>query len=185
MATKRHKEAICAFMCFLCFFEAKTSAQVWRNVWVSEYEPNSAEKSLLAPSPEVQQQFAGFLQLPDTGLIRMYPPGRRRVISVTDLATGRRPGFGIYASIYSFSKSKHGNGLHGYVDPRLGWAELRLLSFSAWRRSSDAGDRPERNGSDRSVTTGLRRLEGQLEEVADHLSRLTRDAEELSRELGR
>jgi hypothetical protein len=67
---------------------------------------------------------------------------------------------------------------------RLG-AELRLLSFSAWRRSSDASDRPERNGSDRSVTTGLRRLEGQLEEVADHLSRLTRDAEELSRELGR
>jgi hypothetical protein len=67
---------------------------------------------------------------------------------------------------------------------RLG-AELRLLSFSAWRRSSEGSDRPERNGSDRSVTTGLRRLEGQLEEVADHLSRLTRDAEELSRELGR
>jgi len=70
-------------------------------------------------------------------------------------------------------------GLH-----RLG-AELRLLSFSAWRRSSEAPDRPERNGSDRSLAAGLRRLEGQLEEVADHLIRLTRDAEELSREIDR
>ena len=95
---------------------------------MSEYEPNSAEKSLLTPSPEIQQQFAEFLQLPNTGLIRMYPPGRRRVISVTDLATGRRPGFGRYASLYSFTKAKHGNGLNGYVDPRLGWAELLLLN---------------------------------------------------------
>lgn len=114
-------------MCILCLFVAKSSAQVW-NVWVSEYEPNSAEKSLLTPSPEIQQQFAGFLELPNTGLIRMYPSGRRRVISVTDLATGRRPGFGRYASLYSFTKAKHGNGLNGYVDPRLGWAELLLLN---------------------------------------------------------
>ena len=127
MATKRHKEAICAFMCLLCLFVAKSSAQLW-NVWVSEYEPNSAEKSLLTPSPEIRQQFAGFLELPNTGLIRMYPPGRRRVISVTDLATGRRPGFGRYASLYSFTKARHGNGLNGYVDPRLGWAELLLLN---------------------------------------------------------
>ena len=97
-----------------------------RNVWVTEYEPNSLEKELLAPSVEDQQQYSEFLQLPDTGVIRMFPPGRRRVISVTDLATGRRPGFGNYASLYSFSKQKHGNGLHGFVDPRLGWAELRL-----------------------------------------------------------
>jgi len=103
------------------------SGQVW-NVWVSEYEPNSAEKLLLAPSPELEHQFAEFLQLPNTGLIRMYPPGRRRVISVTDLATGRRPGFGRYASLYSFTKEKHGNGLNGYVDPRLGWAELLLIN---------------------------------------------------------
>jgi hypothetical protein len=97
-----------------------------RNVWVSEYEPNSLEKQLLEPSLEDQQRFAEFLRLPDTGVIRMFPPGRRRVISVSDLATGRRPGFGSYASLYSFSKQKHGHGLHGYVDPRLGWAELRL-----------------------------------------------------------
>ena len=58
-------------MCFLCLFVAESSAQVW-NVWVNEYEPNSAEKLLLAPSPEIQQQFAEFLQLPNTGLIRMY-----------------------------------------------------------------------------------------------------------------
>lgn len=127
MATKRHKKFVCSL---LCFFVAgsSASAQVWRNVWVSEYEPNAAEKLLLAPSADVQQEFAAFLSLPDTGLIRMYPPGRRRVISVTDLATGRRPGFGIYASLYSFSKAKHGNGLNGYVDPRLGWAELKLIN---------------------------------------------------------
>jgi hypothetical protein len=113
--------AICLCSCITA------SAQVW-NVWVSEYEPNAAEKLLLTPSPELQEQFSEFLQLPDTGLIRMYPPGRRRVISVTDLATGRRPGFGRYASLYSFTKEKHGNGLNGYVDPRLGWAELLLFN---------------------------------------------------------
>lgn len=114
-------------MCLLCLFVAESSAQVW-NVWVNEYEPNSAEKLLLTPTPEIQQQFTEFLQLPNTGLIRMYPPGRRRVISVEDLATGRRPGFGRYASLYSFTKARHGNVLSGYVDPRLGWAELLLLS---------------------------------------------------------
>jgi hypothetical protein len=103
-------------------------AQVRRHVWVSEYEPNSLEKQLLAPAPEDEQRFAEFLQLPDTGVIKMFPPGRRRVISAGDLASGRRPGFSHYASLYSFTKEKHGNGLHGYVDPRLGWAELRLLN---------------------------------------------------------
>jgi len=95
---------------------------------IIEYEPNNSEKQLLAPSVEDQQQFAEFLQRPDTGLIKMFPPGRRRVISVGELASGRRPGFGGYASLYSFSKEKHGNGLNGYVDARLGWAELRLLN---------------------------------------------------------
>ena len=94
-----------------------------RNIWVSEYEPNSFEKKLLEPSVEDEQRFAGFLRQPDTGLIRMFPPGRRRVVSVADLAGGRRPAFGAFASLYSFSKEKHGNGLQGYVDPRLGWAE--------------------------------------------------------------
>lgn len=99
-----------------------------RNVWVSEYEPNVLEKQLLAPSHEDEQQFAEFLRLPDTGVIKMFPPGRRRVVSLADLASWRRPGFGGYASLYSFSKEKHGNGLNGYVDPRLGWAELRLMN---------------------------------------------------------
>jgi hypothetical protein len=67
---------------------------------------------------------------------------------------------------------------------RLG-AELRILSQPFWRRSPEVTDRPERNGSDRTLAAGLRRLEGQLEEVAEHLGRLTRDAEELSRELDR
>ena len=97
-----------------------------RDIWVSEYEPNSLEKELLAPAVEDQERFAELLRQRDTGLIRMFPPGRRRVVSIADLATGRRPGFGAYASLYSFTKEKHGNGLNGYVDPRLGWAELRL-----------------------------------------------------------
>src|ERR1044072_4660706 len=128
MVTNRHRRLPALFMCLLCLIVAESSgAQVW-NVWVSEDEPNAAERALLAPAPAIQQQIAKFIQLPDTGLIRMYPPGRRRVISVTDLATGRRPGFGRYASLYSFTKAKHGNGLNGYVDPRLGWAELLLIN---------------------------------------------------------
>ena len=107
---------------------AQTPSVARRNVWISEYEPNSLEKQLLAPSPEDEQQFAEFLRLPDTGIIKMFPPGRRRVVSIADLASGRRPGFGGYASMYSFTKEKHGNGLNGYVDPRLGWAELRLFN---------------------------------------------------------
>lgn len=101
---------------------------VRRNVWVSQYEPNDLEKKLLEPSDEDEQEFADFLREPDSGLIRMYPLGRRRVVSLEDLASGRRPGFGAFASLYSFSKAKHGNCLHGYVDPRLGWAELRLIN---------------------------------------------------------
>jgi len=99
-----------------------------RNIWVTEYEPDAAEKRLLAPSSEDAQRFAEFLRLPETGIIRMYTPGRRRVVTLDDLASGRRPGFGAYASLYSFSKQRHGNSLHGYSDPRLGWAELRLLN---------------------------------------------------------
>src|ERR1044072_6370929 len=95
---KQHKRLPALVLCLLCLFAAESQAQLW-NVWVSEYEPNAGEKALLVPAPEIQQQYAAFLQLPDTGLIRMYPPGRRRVISVTDLATGRRPGFGRYDSI--------------------------------------------------------------------------------------
>ena len=99
-----------------------------RNVWVSEYEPSPLEKKLLEASIEDEERFAEFLRLPQTGAIKMSPPGRRRVVSIADLASGRRPGFGAFASLYSFSRERHGNGLHGYVDPRLGWAQLRLLS---------------------------------------------------------
>ncbi len=121
--------SIALLITFCAAFSASAqSAIAWRNVWVNEYEPDAAEKLLLAPAPEIEQQFADFLRLPDTGLVRMYPPGRRRVVSIADLASGRRPGFGTYASLYSFSKAKHGNGLHGWVDPRLGWGELRLVS---------------------------------------------------------
>jgi hypothetical protein len=98
-----------------------------RNIWVDEYRFSADERRLLEPTFEDQQQWATFLRLPDTGLIRLYPwSRRRRVISVDDLGDGRTPDFNLHASAYSFSKQKHGNGLNGFVDPRLGWAELRL-----------------------------------------------------------
>jgi hypothetical protein len=48
------------------------------------------------------------------------------VVSVDDLGDARSPDFNLHASSFSFTKGKHGNGLNGFVDPRLGWAELRL-----------------------------------------------------------
>jgi hypothetical protein len=49
------------------------------------------------------------------------------VISVEDLVDGRTPDFGSHACLFSFSKNKYGNALNGFVDPRLGWAELKLV----------------------------------------------------------
>lgn len=98
-----------------------------RNIWVDEYRFTSEERRLLEPSVEDHEQWANFLRLPDTGLIKLYPwTRRRRVISIDDLGDGRTPDFNLHASSYSFSKGKHGNGLNGFVDPRLGWAELRF-----------------------------------------------------------
>ena len=102
-------------------------AAIRRDAWVNEYRFNSEEKRLLEASFSDQQRFASFLQQPDTGLIRIHPWGRRhRVVSVDELEDGRRPDFSLHASLYSFSKNKHGNGLNGFVDPRLGWAELKF-----------------------------------------------------------
>jgi len=98
-----------------------------RDAWVNEYRFNSLEKRLLEASRSDQQRFASFLQQPDTGLIRIHPWGRRhRVVSIDELEDGRRPEFSLHASLYSFSKNKHGNGLNGFADPRLGWAELKF-----------------------------------------------------------
>jgi hypothetical protein len=98
-----------------------------RNVWVFEYRFTSEEKRLLAPSDADQQRYASFLELDDTGLIRLYPWRRRRsVVSVDELLDRRSPEFNAHACLYSFSKARHGNGLNGFVDPRLGWAELKL-----------------------------------------------------------
>ena len=63
MATKRHKEVICAFMCILCLFVAKSSAQVW-NVWVSEYEPNSAKNYYSRPLLKYNSNSQGFFSFP-------------------------------------------------------------------------------------------------------------------------
>jgi hypothetical protein len=98
-----------------------------RNVWVFEYRFTSEEKRLLTPSPSDQQRYASFLGLDDTGLIRLYPWSRRRsVVSIEELIDRRSPEFNAHACLYSFSKGRHGNALNGFVDPRLGWAELRL-----------------------------------------------------------
>jgi len=98
-----------------------------RNVWVSEYRFTSDEKRLLAPSAADEQRYASFLTLDDTGLIRLYPWRRRpSVVSIEELIDRRSPEFNAHACLYSFSKERHGNGLNGFVDPRLGWAELKL-----------------------------------------------------------
>jgi hypothetical protein len=93
--------------------------------WISEYQPNSNEKKLLEVDAEDEQRFESVLRQRDTGIMRLFPVTSRRVISLAELAEGRRPGFSRFASMYSFTKGKHGSGLQGYVDPRLGWAELR------------------------------------------------------------
>ena len=99
-----------------------------RNVWVFEYHFTAEEKRLLQPSPDDQQRYAGFLRLPDTGLIRLYPWKRRPgVISVQELREKRSPEFSSHACLYSFTKGRHGNALNGFVDPRLGWGELKLV----------------------------------------------------------
>lgn len=98
-----------------------------RNVWVTEYRFTAEEKRLLEPSDIDQKSAATLLSLPDTGLTRLYPWTKRRMlVSLSDLSDGRRPDFNVHACTYSFSKEKHGSALNGYVDPRLGWGELKL-----------------------------------------------------------
>jgi len=98
-----------------------------RNIWVNEHQFTAEERRLLEPSTQDHEDAALFLRLPDTGLVRLYPwARRRRVVSIDDLNDRRTPDFSAHACLYSFSKEKHGNGLHGFVDPRLGWAELKL-----------------------------------------------------------
>jgi len=98
-----------------------------RSVWVTEYHFTPAEKLLLAPSELDRLLATPALTLPATSLVRLYPWAKRRqIVSVDDLADGRSPEFSSHACTYSFSKERHGSGLNGYVDPRLGWAELKL-----------------------------------------------------------
>jgi len=98
-----------------------------RVVWVNEYHFTAEERRLLEPTPSDQQQASQLLRLSDAHLIRLYPWARRgQIVSVEDLVEGRSPDFNAHACIYSFSKEKHGAGMNGYVDPRLGWAELKL-----------------------------------------------------------
>jgi hypothetical protein len=99
---------------------------MWRP-WVTEFRPNDAEKRLLLPTTEDEERFAAILRQPDTGLVHLFPAQRRtRVVSIDDLVAGKTPGFNNYACMYSFSRKKYGMGLNGWVDPRLGWAEIRL-----------------------------------------------------------
>ena len=110
-----------------------------RDIYVAPYEPTKSEKKLLAPAAEDVQRFAEFLRQPDTGLVRMFPAGRWRVVSVEQLERGQNPGFISFASKYSFTKTKHGHSLQGYVDPGLGWAEIKFEGealTTAFTRSS-------------------------------------------------
>ena len=98
-----------------------------RVVWVTEYRFTAGERRLLEPTPADQQKASQLLRLRDAHLIRLYPWARRGlIVSVDDLVDSRSPDFNAHACIYSFSKEKHGTGLNGYVDPHLGWAELKL-----------------------------------------------------------
>jgi hypothetical protein len=94
---------------------------------VFEFAPNSKEKRLLAVADEHLQGYAGFLRGRDTGAFRLltYIP-RGRVVSANSPDIEWRKGFSEYASEYSFVKKKHGHGVNGWGDERLGWAELRL-----------------------------------------------------------
>jgi hypothetical protein len=110
-----------------------------RNVYVQQYQPTKSEKKLLTPATEDLESFAEFLRQPDTGLIRIFPARGWRVVSVDQLEQGQSPAFIGFASIYSFSKTKHGHSLQGYVDPGLSWAEIKLDAdglITAFTRSS-------------------------------------------------
>lgn len=102
------------------------TSRIRRHAYVIPYELSSTEKKLIVPVSEDVQNFAEFLRQPNTGLVRVFPARRWRVVSVDQLESGQGPGFIGFASIYSFTKQKHGNSLEGYVDPRMGWAELKL-----------------------------------------------------------
>ena len=97
-----------------------------RDVYVVEYQPTKSEKKLLAPAAEDLQTFAELIRLPDSGLIRIFPAGPWRVVSVDQLESKQTPEFVYFASRYSFTKAKHGHALQGYVDPGLGWAEIKF-----------------------------------------------------------
>lgn len=110
-----------------------------RDVYVEQYHPTKSEKLLLIPSTNDLERFADFLRQRDTGLVKMFPENRRGVVSVQQLERGQSPGFSSFASTYSFTKTKHGQSLQGYVDPGLGWGEIRFdddALTTAFTRSS-------------------------------------------------
>ena len=96
--------------------------------WVEEFEPTSAEKELIKVDAEDEARFAELLARPDTGIVRLLPlSSNGPVVSAADPATYRRPRFNYFAATYSFSKRKHGHGLHGwYQHPFQGVVELKL-----------------------------------------------------------
>lgn len=115
------------------------STRIRRDVYVVEYQPTKAEKKLLAPAAADLQTFANFIGSPDSGIVRIFPAGPWRVVSLDQLESRQTPEFKHFASRYSFTKTKHGQALQGYVDPGLGWAELKFeadMLTTAFTRSS-------------------------------------------------
>ena len=109
-----------------------------RDVYLEQYHPTKSEKKLLTPSTNDLERFADFLRQRDTGLIKIFP-ATRGVVSIQQLERGQSPRFISYASTYSFTKTKHGHSLQGYVDPGLGWGEIRFDAdnlTTAFTRSS-------------------------------------------------
>lgn len=94
-----------------------------------EYAPNAKERRLLAVAPEDLTAHATFLRGDRTGAFRLltFIPYAPRVVSANSPAIEWRRGFSEYAREYSFAKKKHGHGVNGWGDERVGWAELRLM----------------------------------------------------------
>ena len=98
-----------------------------------EFAPNAKERRLLAVPREDLEAHASFLREERTGAFRLltYIPYAPRVVSANSPAIEWRSGFSQYASEYSFVKKKHGHGVNGWGDQRVGWAELRLVRANA------------------------------------------------------
>jgi hypothetical protein len=82
------------------FAQAQSREDILKEIAAKRAELSKLEKAFLAPSEEDQARYAGFLRLPDTGLIRLMP---REALDSKNPALNLRGG-GAY---YSFKELTH------------------------------------------------------------------------------